>query len=190
MADLESFRSELRAWLASHLSPALAPEALASLSDDERVARLRAWQGTLARDRWVGINWPRAYGGRDAGLAEQVIWVEEMARAHAPEILGNLGVGIAGPPIVAFGTDEQRARFLPRILSAEDLWCFGFSEPGAGSDLASLRTSATLEGDHFVLTGQKVWTTLAHHADWCMVLCRTDPATRRGQGISCLLVDM
>ena len=129
-------------------------------------------------------------GGRDAGIPEQLAYVEEMARAHAPEVIGNLGIGIAGPPIIAYGTEEQQQRFLPRILSAEDLWCFGFSEPGAGSDLASLRTQAVLEGDHFRVTGQKVWTTLAQHADWCMLLCRTDADTKRAKGVSCLLVDM
>src|SRR5206468_3441624 len=103
---------------------------------------------------------------------------------------GNLGIGIAGPPILAYGSEAQKRRFAPRILTADDLWCFGFSEPGAGSDLASLRTQALLEGDWFEVTGQKVWTTLGHHADWCMLLCRTDPETRRAQGISCLLVDM
>lgn len=190
MTDVDTFRLEVRAWLRTHLGPDLASEALAGVSDEERVGRLRAWQRALADGRWVGINWPTAYGGRDAGIPEQVAWVEEMARARAPEIIGNLGIGIAGPPILAFGTDAQRERFLARILRADDLWCFGFSEPGAGSDLASLRTQATLAGDHFVLTGQKVWTTLAHHADWCMVLCRTDPDTKRARGVSCLLVDM
>jgi len=190
MADVDTFRQELRAWLGRHLTADLGPEALSAMSDEERTARLRSWQRALAEGRWVGINWPAEYGGRGAGLAEQIAWVEEMARAEAPEIIGTLGIGIAGPPIIAFGTPEQRARFLPRILAAEDLWCFGFSEPGAGSDLASLRTEARLEGDEFVLTGQKVWTTLAHHADWCMVLCRTDPGTKRARGVSCLLVDM
>jgi alkylation response protein AidB-like acyl-CoA dehydrogenase len=130
------------------------------------------------------------FGGRGAGIPEQIVYVEEMARAHAPDLIGNLGIGIAGPPLLAFGTAEQKRRFLPGILTCDDLWCFGFSEPGAGSDLASLRTQAVLDGDHFVLTGQKVWTSLAHHADWCMVLCRTDPDTKRAKGISCLLVDM
>jgi alkylation response protein AidB-like acyl-CoA dehydrogenase len=113
-----------------------------------------------------------------------------MTRAGAPEVIGSLGIGIAGPPLIAYGTEEQKQRFARRILTAEDLWCFGFSEPSAGSDLASLRTSAILDGDHFVVNGQKVWTTLAHHADWCMLLCRTDPDSKRRQGISCLLVDM
>jgi alkylation response protein AidB-like acyl-CoA dehydrogenase len=188
--SLESFRIELRRWLEANVPDDLRPERAIELPDAERVRRLRAWQKRLAEARWVGINWPAAYGGRDAGIAEQVVYVEEMARARAPETIGNLGIGIAGPPIIAFGTEEQKRRHLSRILSADDLWCFGFSEPGAGSDLASLRTQAVLDGDRFVVTGQKVWTTLAQHADWCMLLCRTDPETRRARGISCLLVDM
>src|SRR5581483_2994608 len=150
----------------------------------------RDWQRTLAGARWVGITWPREYGGRAATIPEQIVYTEEMARAGAPEVIGNLGIGIAGPPIIAYGTEAQKERFVRRILTAEDLWCFGFSEPGAGSDLASLRTQALVGDDGFTVTGQKVWTTLAHHADWCMLLCRTDPESRRRQGISCLLVDM
>ena len=188
--DLEAFRAELRGWLDANVPDDLRPENADRLPDDERVRRLRAWQRKLAEARWVGITWPEEYGGRGAGIPEQIVYVEEMARAGAPEVIGNLGIGIAGPPILAYGSEEQKHRFAPRILSADDLWCFGFSEPGAGSDLASLRTQAVLEGDHFVVTGQKVWTTLGHHADWCMLLARTDPATRRAQGISCLLVDM
>ena len=188
--DLDAFRSELRAWLERHVPDDLSPEKAADLTDDERISRLRAWQRTLADARWIGITWPREYGGREAGIAEQIVYVEEMARARAPEIIGNLGIGIAGPPILAYGSDEQKRRFAHRILTAEDLWCFGFSEPGAGSDLASLRTTAILDGDHFVVNGQKVWTTLGQHADWCMLLARTDPETKRAKGISCLLVDM
>jgi len=188
--SIDAFRQELRTWLEVHVPDQLRPENAARLPEEERVRGLRAWQRTLAEARWVAIHWPHEFGGRDAAIPEQLAYVEEMARARAPEVIGNLGIGIAGPPIIAYGTDEQKRRFLPRILAADDLWCFGFSEPGAGSDLASLRTQAVLDGDHFRLTGQKVWTTLAHHADWCMVLCRTDPETKRARGVSCLLVDM
>jgi alkylation response protein AidB-like acyl-CoA dehydrogenase len=188
--SLDAFRRELRTWLEANVPDALRPENAARLPDAERVRGLRAWQRRLAEAHWIGIHWPAAFGGRDAGIPEQIAYVEEMARARAPEVIGNLGIGIAGPPLIAYGTEEQQRRFLPRILSAEDLWCFGFSEPGAGSDLASLRTQAVLDGDHFRVTGQKVWTTLAHHADWCMLLCRTDPDSRRAKGVSCLLVDM
>ena len=187
---IDAFRAELRDWLRDHMRPELLPERLAELDDGERVELLRDWQGELAADRWVGITWPREYGGREAGIPEQIAYTEEMARASAPPVLGLLGVGIVGPPLVAYGTGAQRERFARRILSGEDLWCCGFSEPGAGSDLASLRTSATLEGDSFVVNGQKVWTTIAHLADWCMLLCRTNPAEPRARGVSCLLVDM
>lgn len=193
MTNLESvpeFRRELRDWLAGNLTEGLRPDRLANLSESQRVATLRDWQQTLARDRWVAITWPTEYGGRAASIAEQIAYVEEMSQADAPEIVNNLGIGIVGPPILAFGTEEQKRRWAPRILTAEDLWCCGFSEPGAGSDLASLRTRATLDGDSFVLTGQKVWTTNAQHADWCMVFCRTDPQSTRRSGVSCLLVDM
>src|SRR5436309_10164004 len=187
---LDVFRRELRGWLQENIPDDLRPGNAAGLPDDERTRRLRAWQRRLAEARWVGITWPREYGGRAAGIPEQIVYVEEMARARAPEVIGILGIGIAGPPILAYGSEAQKRRFAPRILTADDLWCFGFSEPGAGSDLASLRTQAVLRGDYFEVTGQKVWTTLGHHADWCMLLCRTDPETRRAKGISCLLVDM
>jgi alkylation response protein AidB-like acyl-CoA dehydrogenase len=188
--DLEAFRRDLRAWLVANVPAQLRRDQAVDLSDVERVRDLRAWQKKLADARLVAIHWPVEHGGRAASIPEQIVYVEEMARAQAPETIGLLGIGIAGPPLIAFGTEAQKRRFLPGILSADDIWCFGFSEPGAGSDLASLRTQATLEGDHFVVTGQKVWTSLAHHADWCMLLCRTDPDTKRAKGISCLLVDM
>jgi len=188
--DIEAFRTELRSWLAVNIPDELRLENADKLPESERVQRLRAWQARLAAARWVGITWPVEYGGRAASIPEQIAYTEEMARAGAPEVIGSLGIGIAGPPLIAFGTEEQKRRFAHRILTAEDLWCFGFSEPSAGSDLASLRTQAILDGDHFVVNGQKVWTTLAQHADWCMLLCRTDPEAKRRQGISCLLVDM
>jgi alkylation response protein AidB-like acyl-CoA dehydrogenase len=184
------FRAELRGWLAAHLNDDLRRERVAQLPEAERIAVLRRWQAQLAADRWVAITWPVEYGGRAASIAEQIAYVEEMTRADAPEVINNLGIGIVGPPILAFGTEAQKQRFAPRILNAEDLWCCGFSEPGAGSDLASLRTMALLDGDAFMLNGQKVWTTYAQHADWCMVFCRTDPESSRRNGVSCLLVDM
>jgi len=184
------FRAELRAWLAAHLTDDFQREHLAALPEGERIPRLRAWQARLAAGRWVAITWPAEYGGRGASIAEQIAYVEEMSHFDAPEIINNLGIGIVGPPILAFGTEEQKRRFAPRILTGEDLWCCGFSEPGAGSDLAALRTKAEIDGDTFVLNGQKVWTTYAQHADWCMVFCRTDPASSRRNGVSCLLVDM
>ena len=184
------FREELRAWLSANLDPSLSSDALAAMADDERMALLRSWQARMATDRWVGITWPRAYGGRDASIAEQIAYVEEMTRAGAPPAVNSLGIGICGPPILAFGTQEQKNDLAPKILSAEHLWCCGFSEPGAGSDLASLRTTALLDGDEFVVNGQKVWTSLAHHADWCMIFCRTDPESERRNGVSVLLVDM
>jgi alkylation response protein AidB-like acyl-CoA dehydrogenase len=190
MADLEAFRSELRAWLDANVPDDIRPDNAARLPEAERVTRLRGWQRKLADARWIGITWPREYGGREASIPEQIVYTQEMARAQAPETIGTLGIGIAGPPIMSYGTAAQRAHFPRRILAADDLWCFGFSEPGAGSDLASLRTQALVRDDHFEVTGQKVWTTLAQHADWCMLLCRTDPDSRRRQGISCLLVDM
>jgi alkylation response protein AidB-like acyl-CoA dehydrogenase len=188
--SVPEFRRELRDWLAGHLRDDLRRAALNELPEKPRIAALRSWQAMLAKDRWVAITWPAQYGGRGASIGEQIAYVEEMTRVDAPEIVNNLGIGIVGPPILAYGTEEQKQRFAARILSAEDLWCCGFSEPGAGSDLASLRTKAVLDADTFVLTGQKVWTTYAHHADWCMVFCRTDPESSRRNGVSCLLVDM
>jgi alkylation response protein AidB-like acyl-CoA dehydrogenase len=185
-----AFRSELRSWLKNNLDPDLRADRVAQLPDGERVAVLRRWQARLAADRWVAITWPRAYGGRDATIAEQIAYVEEMTRAAAPPAVNGLGIGIVGPPILAFGTEEQKRHFAPKILDAEHIWCCGFSEPGAGSDLASLRTLALLDGDEFVVNGQKVWTSLAQHADWCMVFCRTDPESKRRNGVSVLLVDM
>jgi len=188
--ETDAFRGELRAWLEKNLDPTLRRGAAGQIEEKERVRRLRAWQAKLAADRWVAITWPRQYGGRDASVAEQIAYVEEMTRADAPEVINNLGIGIVAPPILAFGSEDLKQRFVPKILTAEHLWCCGFSEPGAGSDLASLRTKAILDGDEFLLNGQKVWTTYAQHADWCMVFCRTDPDSQRRQGVSCLLVDM
>jgi len=181
----DAFRDELRAWLAAHVPRTSPPE-----DDVERRRFQRAWQRELAAAGWVGIQWPREYGGRAAGLNEQIIFTEEMARARAPEILDAVSVNIVGPTLIRFGTPAQRARWLPPIRPADEVWCLGFSEPNAGSDLASLRCRAVRDGDDFVVTGQKVWSSKAHFADWALLLVRTDPDVAKHKGITCLVVDM
>ena len=189
----EAFRREVRGWLEQNLPADLCVDD----AFDERVAADRAtferrvaWQRKLYDSRWVGISWPAQYGGRDATLMEQIIFDEEYFRARAPVLPGYSGVNMAGPTIIEWGTEEQKRRFLPRILSGEDIWCQGYSEPGAGSDLASLATRAEDRGDHFVVNGQKVWTSAAQFADWIYVLVRSDPTAPKHRGISYLLADM
>ncbi len=187
----EGFRKELRAWLEANLPDDLRGRAFAaSRADRAEVARLRAWQKSMHAAGYVGMDWPREFGGRGASIVEMVILYQEMARAESPQLVNRGGVSMLGPTLMKLGTPAQRARFLQRILTAEDLWCQGFSEPNAGSDLANLQTRAVLDGDHFVVNGQKVWTSMGHVADWCFLLVRTDPAAPRHKGISFLLVDM
>src|SRR5437773_2439967 len=154
------------------------------------VERRRAWQGKLHEAGYVGITWPKEYGGRGGSFMDQLIFNDEMIQAHAPEPINVIGLGMGGPVVIAHGTDEQKKRYLQPLLSAEELWCQGFSEPNAGSDLAGLQTRAELRGDTFVVNGQKVWTSYAHAADWCLLLCRTDPDVPKHEGLSYLLVDM
>jgi alkylation response protein AidB-like acyl-CoA dehydrogenase len=184
--DEEAFRAELRAWLAAN-QPA-DPGEHATLADE--VAFLRAWQRTLAAAGWVGIHWPRAYGGRGASVVENYLFQEEMASARAPEIIGRIGVNLVGPTLIAHGTEEQKRRFLPPIMPAEEIWCQLFSEPGAGSDLTALRTRAERRGDGWVVNGQKVWTSYAQFARWGILLARTDPSAPKAKGISFFLCDM
>jgi alkylation response protein AidB-like acyl-CoA dehydrogenase len=179
-------RDELRAFLAEHLP---APEEIPA-DFDERVGFLREWQRTLYEAGLVNLTWPAEYGGRGATLMEQIVANQELARAGAPPLIGEVGLEVVGPTIVAQGTPDQKARYLKRILSGEDIWCQGFSEPNAGSDLASLRTRAEDDGDHFLVTGQKTWTSWAQYASWCAVLARTDPDAPAHRGISYLIVDM
>ena len=185
-AEDERFRTELRTWLESHLEEFRAlprnPTAAVQYSRD--------WQRKLYEAGYVGLAWPRAYGGRDAPPTQQVIFAEECARHGAPALINTIGLSILGPALIANGSEEQKERFLPRILTAEDIWCQGFSEPGAGSDLASLRTRAEIDGDDLVVTGQKVWTSLGPVADWCFLLVRTSSDGPSQHGITYVLMDM
>src|SRR5215475_10761284 len=189
-AEHDSFRREFRDWLAANLPPELCLDDASDdrvASDRETFERRRSWQKRMHAAGWVGITWPKEYGGRDAGLIERVIWDEEYTAARAPVLPGNMGLSLVGPTIIHWGTPEQKRRHLPAILNADEIWCQGFSEPGAGSDLASLRTRAVDQGDHFVVNGQKVWTSGAHFAHWIILLVRTNPDVPKHQGISCLL---
>ncbi|HZR13037.1 MAG TPA: acyl-CoA dehydrogenase family protein [Acidimicrobiia bacterium] len=186
-----ALRDEVRAWLRENL-PWEYGKGLPPRFDDlrEEVAFGREWQAKLASGRWVGVAWPEEFGGRGLGPVEHYLVTEELARARAPELVGRIGINLVGPTLLAHGTPEQKARWLPRILSADELWCQLFSEPGAGSDLASLRTRATPVEGGWVLSGQKVWTSYAQFADWGVCLARTDPDAPKQQGISYLVVDM
>jgi len=189
--DETALREEVRAWLVEHL-PWEYGKGLPPRFDDlaEEVTFLRAWQARLAKGRWVGVAWPTELGGRGAGPVEHFIVQEELARARAPEMVGRIGINLAGPTLLAHGTDAQKHRWLPRILAASDLWCQLFSEPGAGSDLASVTTRAVPVEGGWSVTGQKVWTSYAQFADWGVCLARTDPDAPKHRGISYLVVDM
>jgi alkylation response protein AidB-like acyl-CoA dehydrogenase len=184
------FRDEVRAWFADHV-----PKDWVKRRDEEesmqgRFEYLRGWQRKLYDAGWAGISWPKDFGGRGAPVMEQVIFIEEMARAEAPPMANVIALGLIGPTIIAFGTPEQKKRHLAKMLSAEEIWCQGFSEPNAGSDLAALSTTGVLDSDHFVVNGQKCWTSYAWAADWCELVVRTDPAAPKHKGLTALLVDM
>ncbi len=183
-----AFRDELRAWLASNLPEPFAGQAHSE--DRDYLEYLRAWQRRLFEAGYSGLTWPAAFGGRGATPVEQSLFVEEMARAKAPDVVGAIGIGLIGPTIIAIGSDEQKAAYLEPILSGDQIWCQGFSEPDSGSDLASLATRAVRDGDDFIVNGQKIWTSYAHVADYCFLLVRTDSAAQKHKGITCLLVDM
>ena len=184
------FRDELRAWLKMNLPPKNQQPAKTAENYAQYQDFLKGWQKKLYEGGYAGINWPKEYGGRGASFIEQAVFQEEMALADAPERMGTIGQGLVGPTIIAIGTEEQKKRFLPGILSGEEIWCQGFSEPNAGSDVASLETKGGRENGEFVINGQKIWTSYAHIADWCLLLVRTDPAAPKHKGITCLLVDM
>jgi alkylation response protein AidB-like acyl-CoA dehydrogenase len=186
-----SFRDEVRSWLSDHLKDEFAEIGGRGGPADEHGWDVRLeWERMLGKDRWVGLAWPEEYGGRNASIIEQVIFNEEYAKADAPARVSFFGEGLFAPTLIAYGTEEQKRRFLPRIQAVDELWCQGYSEPNAGSDLSNVQTRAVLDGDQWVVNGQKVWTTLAHRADWCFAVVRTDPAAPAHRGISYLLVPM
>ena len=189
-AEEEAFRQELRAWLAANLPAGYDPARFDEIDADARFEYQRAWQKAAHRDRWVGIHWPEEYGGRGASLMEMFIFNQEMQQAHTPRFANTLGLMMSGPTLIHWGTDEQKRRYLPGILSGDEIWCEGLSEPDAGSDLASMQTRAVEDGDVFVVNGQKVWTSFAHRADFIQLFVRTDPDAPKHRGISCLAVDM
>ncbi len=186
-----AFRAEVRAWLSEHLTGEFAALGPGGGPADESGWDIRVeWERLLGKDRWVGLKWPKEYGGRGASVAEEIIFNEEYARANAPARVSFFGEGLFAPTLIQFGTEEQKQRYLPKIQHVEESWCQGFSEPNAGSDLANIQTRAVLDGDEWVITGQKVWTTFAHRADWCFVVCRTDPDSSSHHGLSYLLCPM
>ena len=190
--EQQSFRDEVRDWLKRNL-PRSWVERLHGGSDIPRpdaYAFLRQWQGKLNDAGFMGLTWPKESGGRGLTFMEEMILQQEMAQAKAPPVLNILAVGMAGPTINAYGTEEQKKRYPPKMLSCEEIWCQGYSEPNAGSDLASLQTRAVKEGEYYVVNGQKVWTSLAHMADWMMLLARTDPDAPKHKGITYFLLDM
>jgi alkylation response protein AidB-like acyl-CoA dehydrogenase len=188
----EEFRRRLRQWLAENLTGRFAGLRGAGGPGREHEAHAErvAWNRHLAAAGWTCLGWPAHCGGHGATFAQQVIFYQEYARSGAPARVGYMGEELLGPTLIALGTPEQRRRFLPPIAAVQELWCQGYSEPGAGSDLAAVATAAVLDGDEWVITGQKVWTSLAQVADWCFVLARTQPGSRRSQGLSYLLVPM
>src|SRR3984885_1058618 len=187
--EQEEFRAKVQAFLRENLPPGwgqagFRPEGM-SMTEF-----LRDWQRRLYEGGFLGMAWPKEFGGQGASQIEMAIFNEEVARVRAPAPLNVLGLTMAAPTIITYGTDEQKKRYLSKILSCEEIWCQGFSEPNSGSDLAAARTRAELQGDEFIVNGQKVWTTLGHIADWCMLVVRTDPDAPKHRGLSYLLVDM
>ncbi|MFQ5828385.1 MAG: acyl-CoA dehydrogenase family protein [Candidatus Methylomirabilia bacterium] len=190
--EQQAFRDQVRGWLRDNLPREWTSRVVAGpdVPRPEFYGFLCEWQRKLYEAGLLGLTWPKEYGGRGLSLMEELILHEELAQAKAPPILNILGIAMAGPTIIAYGTEGQKARYLPKILSSEEIWCQGYSEPNAGSDLASLQTRAAQDGDSFVVNGQKVWTSLAQVADWMMLLARTDPEAQKHKGITYFLLDM
>ena len=198
--DEAAFRSEVREWLGSHARPledheqrrgsvtALLTEAEGG--DADMVDAAQRWQRTLAAGGWAGLTWPKEYGGRDLTPIQLFVWAEELANFDVPPDIFGIGLGMIGPTIIAHGTEEQKQRYLPKMLSGEEVWCQLWSEPNAGSDIASLQTRAVRDDDGWILNGQKVWTSGAHYADMGLIITRTDPDAPKHRGITCFIVDM
>src|SRR5204863_3701824 len=188
--EVETFRAEVRDWLGRHLvGEYLALGTGAELEESDWPVRV-AWEKEMGRGGWIGLSWPKAFGGREASAMDSLVFAEEYARAGGPTRAGTFGEGMLGPTLIHFGTEEQKDRFLPPILRGEEIWCQAFSEPGAGSDLAGVSTRARRDGDRWVLDGQKVWTSQAHLSQWIFVLARTDPEVPKHKGISFFLVPL
>jgi alkylation response protein AidB-like acyl-CoA dehydrogenase len=188
LSDSErAFRDEVRSWLKANV-----PKDRAEGDGDMKtfIESRQAWQNKLYEAGYVGMTWPKEYGGRGRSFMDQLIFNDEMILAHAPEPINVIGLGMGGPVVIAHGTDEQKKRYLQPLLSAQEIWCQGFSEPNAGSDLSGLQTRAEDKGDHYLVNGQKVWTTLAHVAKWCMLVARERKEANPRDGLTYLLVDM
>ncbi len=188
----EAFRREIATWLKDNLCGEFAVLKGRGGPGDEHALfdeRL-AWEQKLGAAGWTCVGWPKEHGGRGLSVSQQVIYFEEYARAGGPGRVGHIGEGLAGPTIIAFGSEEQKKRFLPGIVSGKEIWCQGYSEPNAGSDLANVQTRAELQGDEWVINGQKIWTSGAQWSQWCFVVCRTDPSSSRHNGLAYLLVPM
>ena len=188
--EQETFRERVRSWLKGNIPADWKRLGTTEVPRPEAYDFLRAWQHKLFDVGFIGLTWPKDYGGQGLTFMEEMILHQEMALQKAPPILNILGVGMAGPTIIAYGTEEQKQRYPAKILSCEEIWCQGYSEPNAGSDLAALQTRAVQDGEHWVVNGQKVWTSLAHVADWMMLLARSDPSAPRHKGITYFLLDM
>jgi alkylation response protein AidB-like acyl-CoA dehydrogenase len=188
--EVDEFRRSLARWLSENITADVVAAGQEGHDEGENLEILRRWSRVLYEGGWAAVSWPAQHGGRDAGVEEQLAYHEEMARAGAPGPVNVIGVSNIAPAIMQYGTPEQTGRFLTPMLRGDEIWCQGMSEPDSGSDLASLRTSAVVDGDSFVVNGQKTWNSLGRHADWCQLYVRTDPEAPKHKGISCLLVDM
>ena len=184
------FRDNLRQWLQEHVPPGWGKAVFEPVDLHDKIVFLKDWSRQLYEAGYAGLSWPKEYGGAGATLMEQVIFNEEVAHCKAPTPYNGIALGMVGPTLIEVGTEAQKQRYLAKMLTCEEIWCQGYSEPGSGSDLASLQTRAVQDGDEFVINGQKVWTSYAHDAAFCFLLTRTDTTVPKHQGLSCFIVDM